>query len=126
MRKAAILTLMLLATACKDRAPVPAETAPPASAAPAAAAPAPAAKVLPAAAPASDPAAEVTRLAQRIEACEHFAGEEPYDAARAAELRQQVEANCPGNEAELARLRARHAKDPALTKRLDRLKASAN
>lgn len=63
----------------------------------------------------------MSRLAKRIEACEHFAGEEPYDAARAAELRQQVEANCPGNQAELARLRRQHAANPAIKRQLDRL-----
>lgn len=126
MRKAAILALILLAAACKDRAPTadaPAAKAPVATA-PAARAPPPAPP--PAATPSADPAAEVARLAQRIEACQHFAGEEPYDAARAAELRQQVESNCPGNAEELARLRARYASDPALTKRLKDLQADAN
>jgi hypothetical protein len=116
MRKATILTLVLLATACKDRAPAPeaAATEAPVDAAPVAKAP-------PAAKPSPAPAAEVSRLGKRIEACEHFAGEEPYDAARAEELRKQAEANCPGNEAELARLRRQHAADPAIKRQLDRL-----
>lgn len=116
MRNAAILAVILLAAACKDRAPAPApaETAAPATPTAVAAPP-------PTAAPAPDPAAEVARLAQRIEACEHFSGEEPYDAARAAELRKQVEANCPGNDAELARLRRLHAANPAIKRQLDRL-----
>lgn len=118
MRNAAILALILLAAACKDRAPSP---APAETEAPSAPAPAPSATASPAAVPPPDPAAEVSRLAKRIEACEHFAGEEPYDAARAAELRQQVEANCPGNQAEHARLRRQHAANPAIKRQLDRL-----
>lgn len=120
MRKATILTLVLLATACQDRAPAPEAAATEAPAVPAPAA-APVAKAPPAAKPSPAPAAEVARLARRIEACEHFAGEEPYDAARAEELRKQAQANCPGNEAELARLRRQHAADPATKRQLDRL-----
>lgn len=123
MRNAAILALILLAAACKDRAPT---ADAPAAKAPVAAVPATAPAPPLAATPSPDPISEVAQLAKRIEACEHFAGEEPYDAARAAELRQQVEANCPGNEAELARLRAKHAGNPALIKRLDELRAPAN
>jgi hypothetical protein len=119
MRKAAILTLILLAAACKDRAPGPVATEAPAV--PARAVPTPP----PAASPSPDPAAEVARLAERIEACEHFAGEEPYDAARAAELRKQVEANCPGNDAELARLRSKYAADRKMTRQLEALAQQA-
>jgi|GEM_PF-3300026 len=43
------------------------------------------------------------------------------DRNTAAELRQQVEANCPGNQAELARLRRQHAANRAIKRQLDRL-----
>jgi hypothetical protein len=115
MRNAAILALVLLATACKDRAPAPDAATTEAPAVPAPAAPPPAAAAV------AMPAAEVARLARRIEACQHFAGEEPYDPARAAELRKQVAANCPGNEAELKRLRDKYAADRKLTQQLEAL-----
>ncbi len=109
MRMIPLIAALLLVPACQDRA------APPG---------APESSQAAASAPAPEPAqatAEVTHLAKRIEACEHFAGEEPYDAARAEELRRQVEANCPGNDAELARLRRQHAANPAIKRQLDRL-----
>lgn len=66
---------------------------------------------------------EVTRLSERIAHCEHFAGEEPYDDERAVFLRQQIAATCPGNAAELQRLRLKYAANPALTKHLAALEA---
>ena len=67
--------------------------------------------------------AEVTRLSERITQCEHFAGEEGYDAERAAFLSQQIAATCPGNAAELQRLRRKYATNPAIAKQLSALKA---
>jgi hypothetical protein len=122
MRNAAILALLLLATACKDRAP--AGDDPPAKA-PVAEVTAPPPAPPPANAPSPEPAAEVARLTQRIEACQHFAGEEPYDAARAAELRRQTQANCPGNAEELARLRGKYAADRTMTQQLEALAQQA-
>jgi hypothetical protein len=66
---------------------------------------------------------EVTHLSDRISQCEHFAGEEPYDAERGVFLRQQIAANCPGNAAELKRLRQKYAANPAVTKHLTALEA---
>lgn len=119
MRNAAILSLILLAMACKDRAPpvdLPSSEA-------ASAAPVPAAPATSAASASPVEPAELARLAKRIEACQHFAGEEPYDATRAAELRREVEANCPGNDDELARLRGKYAGDARTIRRLDALQA---
>lgn len=118
MQRLTILALILLVPACQDRAAPP---APPASSTAAVVAPAPAPATT--ASPAID---ELARLAKRIEACEHFSGEEAYDAGRAAELRQQVAANCPGNAEELARLRRKHANNPALTRRLSALRVDGN
>lgn len=66
---------------------------------------------------------EVTRLSERIASCEHFAGEEAYDADRGAFLRQQIAANCPGNAAELQKLRKKYAANPIVTKHLAALEA---
>jgi hypothetical protein len=51
--------------------------------------------------------------------CDHFRGEEPYDAARAAFLREQIQKYCSGTDAELARLKEKYARDPAVMKSLD-------
>lgn len=66
--------------------------------------------------------ADVAALAERIEACEHFSGEDPYDAERAAFLRKQVEASCPGNDATLANLSGKYAKDATVAAKLGALK----
>lgn len=65
--------------------------------------------------------ADVAALAKRIEVCEHFSGEDPYDAERAAVLRKQVEANCLGNDAMLAKLSGKYASDPAVAAKLGAL-----
>ncbi|MGB7654627.1 MAG: hypothetical protein WBL74_04015 [Novosphingobium sp.] len=66
---------------------------------------------------------DVTRLSERISSCEHFAGEEAYDAERGALLRQQIDATCPGNAAELQRLRTKYAANPAIARHLAALEA---
>ena len=66
---------------------------------------------------------DVLRLSERIAQCEHFAGEEAYDAERGAFLRQQVAATCPGNTAELQRLRQKYAANPAAARHLSALEA---
>lgn len=119
MRHVPILAGVLVLAACHNQtptAPAPggssaAAVAPAASPSPVPAPPPPA----PAQAKAPD---EVEQLVQRIERCEHFAGEEPYDQARARELRAQVAANCRGNRAALEQLRQRHAGDPQVLNRL--------
>lgn len=61
-----------------------------------------------AAVPVSEPAglpADVKAFVERWETCWHWSGEEPYDAARAQEIRLGVENSCPGNEEERERLR---------------------
>ena len=50
--------------------------------------------------------------------CQHWAGEEPYDAARAAEIAAGVDASCPGNAERKAELERRHADDPRILARL--------
>ncbi|WP_309752427.1 hypothetical protein [Novosphingobium sp.] len=67
--------------------------------------------------------ADVAALTERIAACEHFAGEEPYDAERGKFLREQVAASCTGNAAALARLRKKYAGDAAAARHLAGLAA---
>ena len=52
---------------------------------------------------------DVRAFVARREECEHFLGEEPYDAARARELERKVKSLCTGSDAKLARLKRRYA-----------------
>lgn len=62
--------------------------------------------------------ADVAAFVEKRDTCDHFRGEEPYDDERAKFIGEQLEANCTGTDAELARLRAAHAADPAIMARL--------
>jgi len=62
--------------------------------------------------------AEVRRFIERADLCEHFAGEEPYDKARARELARNIKQYCKGNALQLARLRAQYARQPQVIKAL--------
>src|ERR1044072_6331102 len=57
--------------------------------------------------------ADVQRYMVRRADCEHWAGEELYDAARKAEIEANVAEACTGLDAETAALRRRHANDSA-------------
>jgi hypothetical protein len=50
--------------------------------------------------------------------CDHFRGEEPYDAARASEIAAKVKRYCTGTDRELRRLRKRYAHNPRVLQRL--------
>ncbi len=65
--------------------------------------------------------AEVTKLVERWEMCWHFSGEEPYDAARRAQIAEGVAKWCPGNDAERERLRVKWQADPAVRDALHKL-----
>ena len=62
----------------------------------------------PVAAGASLPA-EIVAFRARRDACDHFRGEEPYDAQRAAFLATELTRNCTGTDRALADLRGRYA-----------------
>jgi hypothetical protein len=63
-----------------------------------------------------DAAAIVTRLAM----CNHFAGEEPYDKARAREIARAIRPfKCDSLEGDEATVRERYADDPKIVKALD-------
>ena len=55
---------------------------------------------------------EIRAFVARQDVCNHFAGEEPYDAARRRELEKAMAKYCDGNEASWARLRAKYRQDP--------------
>jgi hypothetical protein len=63
--------------------------------------------------------ADVARFIERLEGCEHFSGEPPYDAERAAFLQRNIEELCPGNDVTLAAMRRKYAGNPAVIERLD-------
>ena len=62
--------------------------------------------------------ADVVAFRQRRDECDHFRGEEPYDAKRAAFLRAALARTCKGTDAELAALRKRYAGNPAALRAL--------
>lgn len=64
--------------------------------------------------------ADMQAHAEHAQLCEHFAGEEPYDAARRKELEDGMKANCGPLEDAMPGLIAAHGADPALKPTLDR------
>lgn len=73
--------------------------------------------------------AEVTAFMVDRDGCDHFRGEEPFDAERRAYLEESIRELCSGTDARLARLRQRYASDPdvmaALAQYEDRIEALA-
>ena len=57
--------------------------------------------------------ADVRAFVAKRTQCDHFRGEEPYDAARAADLDRRMRATCTGTDATLARLKRIHHRDRA-------------
>ncbi|MBO9871916.1 MULTISPECIES: hypothetical protein [Xanthomonas] len=56
--------------------------------------------------------APIRAFVARQDTCSHFAGEEPYDAARRRELEKAMDTYCDGNEQTWAKLRAQYRQDP--------------
>lgn len=56
---------------------------------------------------------DVAAFVDRRDGCDHFRGEEPYDAERGAFLAERMNRLCSGSDAALARLRRIHAHDKA-------------
>ncbi len=88
--------------------PIPAPAVPSAAAP---AAPLPAAEVP---AVAGGAPADVAAFRRERDECDHFRGEEPYDAKRAAELKTQLLKFCKGTDTRLAGLRKKYAGQPAV------------
>ena len=55
---------------------------------------------------------DVGRFVERRDSCDHWRGEEGYDAPRAREIGRAVRSECKGTDKELARLRALYVKRP--------------
>lgn len=117
------------ADAAPADAPPPASApadAPAAAVAPADASPAPGQEpgyVTAAADPGSPP--DMMAAGQDAEACEHWAGEEPYDAARRKQIEDGVEKSCGALKRALPALLAAHGSDPKLKAKLDSWKELA-
>lgn len=73
---------------------------------------------------------EVTRFMVDRDGCDHFRGEEPYDAERRAYLTESIAELCTGTDVRLADLRRRYARDPdvmaALRDYEDRIESGTN
>ncbi|EQB32106.1 hypothetical protein M529_11500 [Sphingobium ummariense RL-3] len=61
---------------------------------------------------------EVTAFMVERDSCDHFRGEEPYDADRRAYIEESIAELCTGTDAKLATLRRRYAANPAVTRAL--------
>ncbi|QGP80101.1 hypothetical protein GL174_02355 [Sphingobium sp. CAP-1] len=57
---------------------------------------------------------EVTAFMVDRDGCDHFRGEEPYDAERRAYIAENVAELCTGTDARLALLRRRYGNDPSV------------
>ncbi|NWK94122.1 hypothetical protein DM806_00110 [Sphingobium lactosutens] len=70
---------------------------------------------------------EVTEFMVARDGCDHFRGEEPYDAERRAYIEESIAELCQGTDAKLAMLRRRYAGDPSVISALkgyeDRIEA---
>lgn len=61
--------------------------------------------------------ADVEAFVARRESCEHFRGEDPYDAERAAYLEHAIDESCRGTDSALAELKVKY-KDSAEVQRI--------
>ena len=118
IRHLACAAVLLSLGACNDpagepsTAPAPAAAAAEVTSAPAADAPAPA--------PAGDALpADVEAQRANAESCEHFAGEEPYDAERRREINKALADTCKPLRAALPGLKAKYAGDAKVSALLD-------
>jgi hypothetical protein len=110
---AAAIALVIVLSACSSRKATEASEPAPERATVAV----PAIAAAPAASPGALPQDVAAFVADR-DACDHFRGEEPYDAKRAAFLASALERLCTGSDRKLAALRARYAADARILARL--------
>jgi hypothetical protein len=61
---------------------------------------------------------DVSQFVQRREACDHFRGEEPYDAARRADLAQKLRQLCTGTDLQLRALKQKYRNRPSVMSKL--------
>jgi hypothetical protein len=62
---------------------------------------------------------DVARFIEHRDACDHFRGEDPYDAARRKFLEEQTRRFCVGSDARLARLKEKYRGNSAVMQKLD-------
>jgi hypothetical protein len=62
---------------------------------------------------------DVARFIERRDACDHFRGEEAYDAKRREFLEQQTLKLCVGSDKQLAGLKKKYAGNQAVMRKLD-------
>lgn len=63
--------------------------------------------------------ADVARFIEKRDGCDHFRGEEPYDAERRAFLLKNMNKLCKGTDRQLARLKKKYAQQPAIMEKLN-------
>lgn len=68
----------------------------------------------------ADYPSDVEDFIDRRELCDHFRGEEPYDADRARFLAEQIRKTCAGTDAELQTLKQKYKDDEEIMQILDR------
>ena len=66
---------------------------------------------------------EVARFIERRNACDHFRGEEAYDAQRREFLEQQMLKLCVGSDKELAELKKKYSGNKAVVTKLNEYEA---
>lgn len=66
---------------------------------------------------------DVAKFQADVETCIHFAGEEPYDAARRREINAAVRKHCGPAERNGAPLRKKYAKNPLVLDRVNAIQA---
>jgi hypothetical protein len=61
---------------------------------------------------------DVAKFIERRDGCDHFRGEEPYDAERRKFLESNIRKLCIGTDRELSTLRRKYSKNPRVISRL--------
>lgn len=68
--------------------------------------------------PASDFPKDVAVFIEKRDLCDHFRGEDPYDAARRKFLEKKLAEFCSGTDRVLSELKQKYRNDPVVLKRL--------
>lgn len=63
--------------------------------------------------------ADVARFIEKRDGCDHFRGEEPYDAERRAFLLKNMNKLCKDTDRQLARLKKKYTQQPAIMEKLN-------
>jgi hypothetical protein len=66
---------------------------------------------------------DVARFVERRDLCDHFRGEEPYDAERREFLEKRMRQHCTGTDAQLAALKKKYKNRPRIVTKLNEYEA---